>query len=334
MSKEFQEPEEVDMDNKAEDAVIIDDFNPLDEAVLEKEYTKHNVKVNPNDFVNPIPEPAFTPPPMTGGLTEEEKVKKPEEPFNPKMKELPNKDKTDAAEKVAEMIMGGYKWLNQFADNRLLFDEKKIAKLQRDGEIDLGVGIPVSPSITMSAGEFIQEYNDQSRGTITVSQEFEEETMPVLTRVLAKRGVGMTDEQYLAYLFGKDALTKVFLMNQSLGVKKEILQQLKEATMLLRGGAAPIQTATFTNNTPPPPSEPIYEPEPEPEPMPSAPMTSRDFKANAALNTDIGVNDMVNMMTGGQTAPIYDDGDYQEPTPRVRKPKKNAPKKSTGRKKK
>jgi hypothetical protein len=41
MSKEFQEPEEKEMDlNNAE---LVDDFNPLGEAVIEKDYTRPNV---------------------------------------------------------------------------------------------------------------------------------------------------------------------------------------------------------------------------------------------------------------------------------------------------
>ena len=77
MSKEFQEPEEKELNSNLADAEIMDDFNPLDEAVNEKEYTKHNVKINPNDFNSDIPEPSFMPPPMSGGLKQEEKNIKP-----------------------------------------------------------------------------------------------------------------------------------------------------------------------------------------------------------------------------------------------------------------
>jgi len=232
MVKEFVEPEERELNNtNTSEGEIIDDFNPLDEPVIEKAYTRHNVRMNPKDMASDIPEPSFTPPPMSQPLTEEQKTKKPEEPFNPQLKELPKKDKHDAAEKVAKMIMGAYKWGNDFADKKLLFDEKKIMKLQQEGEIDLSVEVPISPSASVSAGEFIQEYNDQSKGTISVSSQFEEETMPVLTRVLEKKGVGMTDENYLIYLFGKDMLVKGFMVQQSLSVKKEMLNMLKEATM-------------------------------------------------------------------------------------------------------
>jgi hypothetical protein len=288
MSKEYIEPEEKDLDkNNSDDAIIMDDFNPLDEAVSEKEYTKHNVKVNPNDFVNDIPEPSFMPPPMMGTMNEEEKVKKPQEPFNPQMNDMPKKDKHDAAGKVAEMIMSGYKFANQMADNALLFNERKIAKLQRNGEIDLSVEVPISPSATMSAGEFIQEFNDQSKGTISVTKEFEEEVTPVLTRVLEKRGIGMTDEQLLIYLFGKDILVKGFMVAQSLNVKKDMLNMLKEATTSRVGGVAP-QPSPQPSYTPQPEPTPQYEPQPQQEEVYST-----------QYNPDTNVNDFVNQMTGG-----------------------------------
>lgn len=323
MSKDFQEPEEKQFDNQNDE--IIDDFNPLDEAVAEKEYTKHNVKVNPNDFKYNIPEPDFNPPPMTGMMTDEEKTKKPQEPFNPKMKDLPNKDKNDAAEKFAEMIMGGYKWLNSYADSRLLFDERKLMKMQMAGEVDMSIPMPLSPTTTISAGEFIQEYNQQSKGTISVSKQFEEETLPVLTRVLAKRGVGMTDEQYLAFLFGKDAITKTFLMSQSLSVKKDILNQLKEMTEAYRGQSIPKPMAS--QPAPQPTPQPTYTPEPEVE------VEEYDYTPTPKYNPDENVNDFVGIMTGAITQDDLDNDVYYEEPKRSKKATKPTGKRGRPKKK-
>lgn len=328
MAKEFQEPEEKEFDKNNNEAEIIDDFNPLDEAVAEKEYTKHNVKINPNDFKANIPEPDFNPPPMTGMMTEEEKVKKPAEPFNPQMKEMSNKDKNDAAEKFAEMIMGGYKWLNNYADSRLLIDEKKLMKLQMAGEVDLSIPMPLNPSTTLSAGEFIQEYNEQSKGTITVSKTFEEETMPVLTRVLAKRGVGMTDEQYLAFLFGKDAIQKTFLMNQSLSVKKDILNQLKEMTIAYRSNAVPTFTAQPQPATP---ITPTYSYEPKNDEPQEEEEYYEEQPIGRKYNPEENVNDLVGIMTGSITQEDLID-DYQEPK-RQNKTKKPTTKRGRPKKK-
>jgi hypothetical protein len=212
MAKEFSEPEEKEIN----DDFVFDDFDPLGEAVLEKEYTKHNVKVDAKDFANDIPEPSFVPPPMGGQMSSEEKVKKPQEqPFNPKMDSLPKKDKHDASEKVADMIMSAYKFGKGWADTQLLFSQKQLNKMQEKGEIDLNVEIQISPSVSMTAGEFIEDYNEQTKGTLVVTEEFESEFKPVLVRVLEKKGIGMTDEQLLWYLAGKELLVTGFMFNQS-----------------------------------------------------------------------------------------------------------------------
>lgn len=301
MAKEFQEPEEKEMDE------MMDDFSPLDEAIAEKAYTKPNVKFNANDMANDIPEPSFIPPPMGGDtMTEEDKIKKPREPFNEEMRDMPKKDKKDAANKVAQMIMTGYKWANSYADSKLLFDPKKIQKMEIDGEINLAVQVPISANDTISAGEFIQEYNDQSKDTITVSQEFEEEFVPALTKVLEKRGVGMTEEQYVIYLLGKDLLVKGFLVAQSLSVKKEMLNMLKEINSTLQQQAP--------------------QPQPQPQPQPTQPSQSTQSifreKAPPEYNEAPNVNDIVNQMTGAYQEPIMSEPmesepTYQEPTSEV-----------------
>lgn len=289
MSKEFQEPEEKELDNNTTDAEIIDDFNPLDEPIKEKSYTKPNVSFNQKELMSDIPEPSFMPPPMGNEMNEEEKIKKPQEPLNREMKDLPKKDKNAAADKVAKMIMGGYKMANDFVDKQLLFNEKKIAKMQKNGEIDLSVEVPVSPTQIITAGEFIQEFNQQSEGTITVSKEFEEEVTPILTRVLEKRGIGMTDEQYLIYLFGKDIAVKGFMVSQSLSAKKEMLEMLIEATNEIKLKGYTTSSRQQPTNTP---SQPTYTPT-------SSGYDNDEYYEETSNQFEApNVNDIVNEMTG------------------------------------
>lgn len=323
MRKEYQEPEEKEIDKNIE-AEIVDDFNPLDEAVNEKEYTKHNVRINPNDFNSDIPEPSFTPPPMVGGLTQEEKSSKPKEkePFNPQVKDMSKKDKQMASKRVADMCMTAYKWLNKFADSQLQFDERKIAKMEMEGEIDLNVEIPVGANVSMSAGEFIQEYNEQSKNTIVVTKEFEDEVMPVLIDVLEEEGITMTKKQELAYLIGKDVAIKGFMGYQNYKVKKDTLKMLVELNKN-------IKASNMANIPTPPPPQPTYTPQPEPT------YTPQPQRTHDPLNN---VNDFVNEMTGGINPNDYqfetqteipvpdevvnqtqeDDFVYEEPKPKVR----------------
>jgi hypothetical protein len=303
MNKEYQEPEEKELNESMTDAEIIDDFNPLDEAIIEKEYTKPNVKINPKDFATDIPEPDFMPPPMTGGLNNDEKpkdVKPVKEPFNPQVKQMSTKEKRMGSKRVADMLMTAYEWVNVAVDNSLLFNERKINKLQMDGELDLSTPIPISATDTMSAGEFIQEFNSQSKGTIKVTQEFKEEVMPVLIDVLEEEGVTITKKQELGYLIGKDVAVKAFMCYQSLNVKKDMLKMMIEISQANKQSmsynqSAPIPQPTYTPPTP----EPVYEREFTPPPTPQ-----REF------NPELNVNDFVNQMTGG----ISEQEEYKEPT--------------------
>lgn len=302
MSKEFQEPEEKKL-NDTEDAIIMDDFNPLDEAINEKEYTKHNVKVNPNDFNKPIPEPSFTPPPMTGMVNENEKPKdiRPKEPFNPQAKQMTTKDKRLASKRVADMLMTAYKWVNRIADSSLQFNERKISKMVSEGQLDLSVQVPISPTDTISAGEFIQEYNEQSRNTVVVTQEFEEEVMPVLIDVLEEEGITMTKKQELAFLVGQDIAVKGFMMYQSLNVKKDMLKMMQEFSTLRQ----PSYVAPAPAPTPAP--QPTYtEPIVEQPAFTPPPQRSHDPVNN--------VNDFVNEMTGGMNPNFNNPTDVPVPS--------------------
>jgi hypothetical protein len=302
MSKEFNEPEEKEINNSVQDAEIIDNFNPLDEPINEKEYTKHNVRYNAKDMVGDIPEPSLMPPPMGDMMSQEEKIKKPIEPINTHLSDLSNKDKHDASEKVADMIITGYKFAWGFADSKLLFDDRKIRKLEEEGQIDLGIDVPIGNGQTMTAGEFINEYNEQSKGTLIVSQEFEDELNPPLVRELKKRGIGMTDMQQIWYIVGKDALTKTFMAYQSMSVKKDILNQLIEANQLMKGQ----MKMASTPPPPPPPPTPTYQAPPPPPPTPKY----KEPKRNPNEAPD--VNEIVKKMTGSEILEEEFVDEYQE----------------------
>lgn len=52
----------------------------------------------------------------------------------------------------------------------MLFDERQLMKMEADGGIDLSIPIPVSPTQVLTAGEFVEEFNSQTKGSLTVSQ--------------------------------------------------------------------------------------------------------------------------------------------------------------------
>ena len=211
------------------------EFNPLDEAVNEKGYTRANVSASDSDLNKPIDEPRFSAPPVNKKNPqhfEDEAAKSKKEPINPEMKNMPKKETEMAAAQMAKLILQGYEWAHKLANKGLQISDRKIKKLQSEGEINLSALITYDYSKSdITAGEFIKEYNSQVENVLTVSDEFKEEVTPVLERVLSKRGIGLTDEQYLMYLFGQDLAGKTMIFVQQKQQVNYMIEVIKEASV-------------------------------------------------------------------------------------------------------
>lgn len=251
-------------------------YNPLFENVNEKPYTNLSVGVSQEQMTNAIPEPTFQPQSIDSGENPYDMLggdsspsggggaKGTPPPINPMMNDLSDADKKMGAEHMTNLILDGYEQLHVFGNQMLQFPERKIRKLVAEGEIDLGIEIPYEGNKTITAWEFIQEFNEQNKDTLSVSKEFKKEVKPVLTRVLQKRGAGITDEQFLIYAFGKDLLVKGVIVAQMRGTMSDMINIIKEQTIAFKemGGTTqrtPQSSTPPPTNTPPPPSQqPIY----------------------------------------------------------------------------
>jgi hypothetical protein len=233
------------------------DFNPLDEQVNEKSYSSPNINASGVNLNTPIGEPRFAPPPIESRKLQDEGKPPPREPINPEMKNLGKKDTEMAAQHMTKMIFQGYEWMHDLGNKWLMVSEKKLNKLQNDGEINLNAMIDYEYGKKIRAGDYFQEYNHQVSNVLTVSQEFKDEVTPVLERVLAKRGIGMTDEQLLIFLFGKDIAAKSIIIFQMKTQTNMMIASIKEATTSQYAQAAPApapQPASQPASTPPPSS--------------------------------------------------------------------------------
>lgn len=254
-NNEYMEPEEIGGGQEGFD------YDPMGTPINEKPYTKPNVKINPKDLQGDIPEPSFQAPLIDLDKPKFEDVppspKKEREPLNKEMNDLPKKDKQVAAQHVATMIMQVYEGLNVLANQGMVFNEKKLNKLQQEGEVDFSIRVPIDyrSNETITAAEFIQEFNSQQKDALKVTKEFKEEVTPILERVLVKRGIGMTDEQMLIFMFGKDIAIKGSQFLQARTQMNQIIDMLKEQTQEMKSGNFRSQMGT-----PPPP------PPPQPEP--------------------------------------------------------------------
>lgn len=193
------------------------DYNPFAQSVVEREYSTPKVA---SGVTEEIDEPTFMPPSYEdivaeregGGMVEDLS----ENPFdnpNPALNDLDSKDKKIACESLVDTCLDAYEQLHKYAQYVVKVDEDDLMQRQASGKIDLNEIIPVTENgDTMSVGEFVGQYNQQSAEALKYDKEFGFKVRPAMVRVFMKKGWGMSDEQYLMYMFGKDIAVKVGIM--------------------------------------------------------------------------------------------------------------------------
>jgi hypothetical protein len=273
-------------------------YNPFLDSVNEKPYSQISVGVTQEQLNNVIPEPTYAANPIetnrdvygslggdrggsgsSGGGSGSSST-----PINPSLNEVGSQEKKEAASHMAKLIMDGYEGLNKAANSLVQVSPKQIRKLQAEGELDMTVQIPYEMGNTISFGEFVQEFNEQNKETFVVTKEFKKDVMPVLTRVLEKRGAGLTDEQYLMFAFGKDIAVKAFLGFQIKSSLNDVINLGKEFTEMKRNGQGVAEQSKPKADKPrPKPQErPIFE-----ETIPTD-ADDFNFQANeAAINSTV-----------------------------------------------
>ena len=234
------------MDNNGfnANAEFENDFSPLNENVVQRDYTRPNVQGMVDG--SPIEEAVVIPPTfedlnqsfqtnLNGAEMETEQqgdgrkvwgTNEEQSSANPYTENLDKKDQKKASEALVDTVLDGYTQLNGFANKLIQFNPNKIQKLISDGEIDGNLQIPIQGQ-QIGVLDYINEYNKQTEGVIGVSDEFKEKVRPVMVRVFQKRNIGMTDEQLLAYYFGVDIVQKGAMMYSLRGQNTALLEQLK-----------------------------------------------------------------------------------------------------------
>jgi hypothetical protein len=212
--------------------IINDEFSPLDAPVKQRAYTQH--KMDDAQVIGDLEEPTFERPSFSDldGSAEEE-TSDPERPFNPSYSELDGKEKTMGAEMMAEMTLDIYEKGCFYLGKIPEISEAKIDKLIAEGEIDPSIQLQTEAG-AMPIKEFAVEFNDSIKEAFLVSDEFKEKVKPPLIRVFKKRGIGMTDEQLLAYYFVTDLGAKgaqAFMLRKT---TNSIIDSLRENTMAMR----------------------------------------------------------------------------------------------------
>lgn len=200
------------------------DYNPFSESVVERDYATPKPA---SGVIDEIEEPSFVPPSyeeIVQERAEQEALGQNEggggfdNPFdnpNPAMNDLDNKDKKIACESLVDTVLDAYEQAHRYAQYIVKVDEESLMERQAQGKLDLSMQIPVTETgDTMSVAEFVAQYNEQSANALQYDKEFGYKVRPAMIRVFMKRGWGMTDEQFLMYMFGKDIAVKVGIMYQ------------------------------------------------------------------------------------------------------------------------
>jgi hypothetical protein len=263
------------MKNRVSEDISFIDVNPLDEAVNEKRYTQPNINTTGIDFNKPIDEPSFTPPPFTktaftktaptgnfsggGPSSSGSKQSGNSGGLGGNDENLSKKDLKVGAESAADMTIAGYEWLHVLGNKWLQISPKRLQRMEEAGEINLQAMIDYDVNHRITAGEFIQQFNEQVSNVLTVSDEFKEEIKPLLVELFMKKGVKISLETRIMIVVGKDLAAKMFIIAQQKQQTKIILQAVKDAT---------------ANQMAPPPPPPPPPPQPAPQPEPTRP--SRD----------------------------------------------------------
>jgi hypothetical protein len=197
------------------------DYNPFNESVVERDYATPKPA---SGLIDELEEPSFVPPSYEDIIQERQEQEATgindtfDNPFdnpNPAMNDLDNKDKKIACESLVDTVLDAYEQAHRYAQYVVKVDEETLMQKQAEGKIDLSMQIPVSETgDTMSVAEFVAQYNEKGANAIKYDKEFGIKVRPAMIRVFMKRGWGMTDEQFLLYMFGKDIAIKVGIMFQ------------------------------------------------------------------------------------------------------------------------
>jgi hypothetical protein len=215
-------------------------YNPLLENVIERDYSTPQVALGD---VSDIDEPSFLPPSYEDIIADRQQEQINNEPSildnsNSAYNELEDKDKRIATESLVDTVLDAYEQLHKYAEYVIKVDEDELMQKQAEGKLDLNVELPVSENgDTMTLGEFVAQYNEQATTVIKYDKEFGIKVRPAMIRVFLKRGWGMSDEQFLLYMFGKDIAVKSGMMyslkktiNNTLATMEKIYSREKKSS--------------------------------------------------------------------------------------------------------
>ena len=250
-------------------------FSPLDEPVKERSYTKGNV--DSKGLEAELEEPTFDAPNFSDF---DEETKEPST-FNPAIDNLDKKEQLYATEQMVDTVLDVYGKAHLLANRVTKIKEDKVAKAMEDGEIDPSLEVPIdNMGNSLGLMDYVQEYNSQLSDAIKLEDDFVEKVKPPMIRVFQKKGLAMTDEQFLAVAFGTDILTKGAMIFQLVKQNNKLFSMWKEQSNFVPKSKP--SKPSNSSSTPPPPPTPTPTPTPSQAQAPTPPCTAASFSPNCA----------------------------------------------------
>ena len=226
-------------------------YSPLDEPVKERAYTSSNIDAS--NLESELEEPTFNAP----NFDDFEPDSEPNS-FNPAVENLDKKEQLYATEQMVDTVLDVYDKAHVLANRAVKINTDKIAKSMEDGDINPQLQVPIDDTgNTLRLLQYVEEYNNQLSDAISLDEEFIQKVRPAMIRVFQKRGIAMTDEQYLGVAFGTDIVTKTAMIYQLVKQNNKLFDMWKE-----QSSSTPKQPQTKkTTSTPTPSSTPPTKPQ-------------------------------------------------------------------------
>lgn len=188
-----EETNDVSVENNQE---FYTGYSPLDEPVTERAYTTPNI--DSSNLEAELEEPSFNAPNFDDFNSEAQEPNS----FNPAIDNLDKKEQAYATEQMVDTVLDVYGKAHIIANRVTKIKEQKVADAMENGEINPNLEVPIDEQgNTLGLLEYVQEYNSQLDDAIKLEDDFVEKVRPPMIRVFQKKGLAMTDEQFLLFAF-------------------------------------------------------------------------------------------------------------------------------------
>lgn len=234
------------------------DYDPLLQSnVKQRDYTggmSNAGSGSPTQPVGSIPEPDFNQRPSGFGTVPPDQKDNRFEALG----DLPPGEKAKTSEALADIIVDFWCTnIPKLATQLATVSDNKLNRMAMKGEINTQLTINVPEVGAMTVRQYFTAMRHQVEAGFQVKEEWKQEVKPILTRVLAKKNWGVTDEQQLLYMAGSQVVPLIFAAIQVNQSNKELLEQLRYQTQQLQSeGIIPPPPSSSTPPPPPPPPSP------------------------------------------------------------------------------